>query len=228
MQTVEPHDDIVRHHHLAHDPFDGARRVVLEQAETFSVPASFVVPPFAHLDPEVSSGAVEHALTASDYYDTAQLSLARAGITLRRGCDDDAWVVTMAGMSSAGESIRREIWYPGSGNAAPAELRRLLKPQLDAQPLAVVAQLSTRSSVTPLFNRSGVRIADVVDEHTVATRDTGASAQFRLIDVQVRDLNGVGHRVLAEVHRLLTAAGCTREPRIAAYARAFGGDGFSA
>jgi hypothetical protein len=85
-----------------------------------------------------------------------------------------------------------------------------------------VAQLSTQRVVTPLINRSGVRIADVIDERTVATPVTGTSDQFRVIDVQVRDLDGVGHKLIGELDTLLTGAGCSREPRITAYARAFG------
>lgn len=224
MQTVEQHAENTRQHHLPPDPFEGAHRVVLEQIETFTAPTSFVLPKFGQLDPEVSSGRVEHARSASDYYDTPELALARAGITVRRSCDGDVWVVTMAELSRAGESIRREVSYVGSEDSVPAEVRRLLRPQLHGAPLTTVAHLATRRAVTPLINRSGVRLADVVDEHTVATRDTGSSRQFRVIDVQVCDLDGVGQRVLTEVHRLLTDAGCTREPRIAAYARVFGAE----
>lgn len=222
MTIVDSHAQPVRRHHLPRDPFEGAQRVVLEQVETFRAPAHFVLPSFDHVDPEINSGPVERARITRDCYDTDGLALARAGITVQRDCDADVWIVTMAEVSSVGESIRREVSYVGSRDAVPADLRRLLEPQLHGKSIAAVAQLSTQRVVTPLINRSGVRIADVVDERTVTTPVAGSSGQFRVIDVQVRDLDGVGHKLIGELDTLLTGAGCSREPRIAAYARAFG------
>ena len=222
MTTVDSHAQPVHQRHLPRDPFEGAHRVVLEQVETFRAPAHFVLPSLDQVDPEINSGPLEQARIARDCYDTDGLALARAGVTVQRDRDEDVWIVTMAEVSSVGESIRREVSYVGSRDAVPADLRRLLEPQLHGKSITRVAQLSTQRVVTPLINRSGVRIADVIDERTVATPVTGTSDQFRVIDVQVRDLDGVGHKLIGELDTLLTGAGCSREPRITAYARAFG------
>jgi hypothetical protein len=204
------------------EPFAGADRVVFEQAEAFSAAPDFVMPPLRDVSPEVSSGIPEHTRVETEYYDTIDLALASAGITLRHDLKADEWTVVLPTASGDDGPIRREAHYPGSPEAVPDEVRRLLQVRLRGQSVAPAARVVTRRVTTPLISRSGARIADVVDEHVFAFRRDGREAQFREVDVEISDLDGVGHRLLQDVNEVLLRAGCRLEPPAAEMVRAFG------
>src|ERR1700760_3065356 len=84
---------------LPDEPFAGADRVVFEQAEAFSAAPDFVMPPLRDVSPEVSSGIPEHTRVEAEYYDTADLALAAAGITLRHDHNAHEWTVVLPAAS---------------------------------------------------------------------------------------------------------------------------------
>ncbi len=120
----------------------------------FDVEETFVLPDLSGVPGVASVGApVVHDLDAS-YYDTVDLRLARAKITLRRrtGGTDAGWHLKLPAAAGA----RRELHSP-LGRAVKAPPRAVLLPVLGVvrrAPAGQVATLATRRPVTPLLART--------------------------------------------------------------------------
>src|ERR1700704_5270029 len=114
----------------------------LETERKYEAEADAVLPELAGLPHvAVESDPEEFRLTA-DYFDTDDLRLLRAGITLRRrrGGDDDGWHLKLP----AGPDSRTELQVPlRRGAAVPAELSRLIRAHSRTAALRPVARIAT-------------------------------------------------------------------------------------
>jgi inorganic triphosphatase YgiF len=196
----------------------------LEIETKFDVPLSFAVPELLVVEGVVSADApVEHRLEAQ-YFDTADLRLAAARITLRRrtGGPDDGWHVKLP---TAGDA-RRELHSPlGRATRRP--------PKAVAGPLAgvlrgaapvAVALLRTRRVVTVLRDADGRPLAEVADDAVSATRLSGPDGTVEVRswrEVEVELVQG-DRDLLARVGERLVAAGAQRTARASKLARALG------
>lgn len=130
----------------------------------YDVPAGVALSRLGDL-PEVAraSGPADERLEA-DYYDTDDLRLIRAGVTLRRrrGGDDAGWHLKLP----AGGQTRREIRLPlgGSDRQVPAELAGLVRVHTRGQPLRPVAQVTTNRRRLTLLGQAGESLAEVVED----------------------------------------------------------------
>lgn len=196
----------------------------LEIETTFDVPPSYAVPELAGVDGVASVDApVEHRLEAQ-YFDTPDLRLARARITLRRrtGGPDDGWHVKLPVSGDA----RRELHQP-LGRAVRRPPKAVVAPVAGVlrgvAPVPVV-QLRTRRVVTVLRGADGRPLAEVADDAVSATRVSGPGApaevrSWREIEVELLE----GDRdLLAGVGEQLVAAGAERTARASKLARALG------
>jgi CHAD domain-containing protein len=141
----------------------------VEIERKYDVGEGFVLPALSGL-PGVATVAepVEHLLEAA-YYDTADLRLARARVTLRRrtGGTDAGWHVKLPAAAGA----RRELHSP-LGRAARTPPKAVLAPVLGivrTAPTAQVALLRTRRVVTELRSADGAVLAEVADDHVTGT-----------------------------------------------------------
>lgn len=196
----------------------------LEIETKFDVAPTYVVPDLAGVDGVASVDApVEHRLEAL-YFDTADLRLARARITLRRrtGGPDDGWHVKVPAASDA----RRELHQP-LGRAVRRPPKAVVAPiagVLRGGAPAVVAQLRTHRVVTVLRDADGRALAEVADDTVSATRPSGpdGAAEVRSWrEVEVELLEG-GRDLLLLVGNRLAAAGAERTERASKLARALG------
>src|SRR5580692_8382342 len=91
----------------------------------------------------------------AEYFDTADLRLLRAGITLRRrkGGHDAGWHLKLP----AGNGSRDEIRLPPgrAGRRVPAEFAGLVKARTRGEPLTPVASITTRRRTTTLLDAAG-------------------------------------------------------------------------
>lgn len=114
--------------------------------------------------------AAEPFSLEATYYDTVDLRLARAGLTLRRrvGGDDEGWHLKVP----AGEDTRAEVQLPLSRarKSVPAPLRRMVWARSLGDPLAPVARIETHRTAYLLVDPDDVAMLEVVDDHVVATR----------------------------------------------------------
>jgi CHAD domain-containing protein len=147
-------------------------RVAVEQLEIerkFDVDETFVLPDLTGV-PGVADvrEPVEYALEAA-YYDTVDLRLARARVTLRRrtGGTDAGWHVKLPAVAGA----RRELHWP-LGRATRTPPKAVLEPVLGivrGAPVGQVATLRTRRVVTELVDAEGQVLAEVADDHVTGT-----------------------------------------------------------
>jgi inorganic triphosphatase YgiF len=182
-----------------------------EHVETelkFEVSADFVLPDLGGLADGVAVTDPELYLLVATYFDTADLRLAKARITLRRrtGGSDAGWHLKLP--VTAG--TRRELQLPLGDDAAtvPAQLVSQVSTWIRDEPLQVVAVLETRRTVRRLTG-GGETLAELADDAVTGRvpgrgDDEGEPASWREIEVE---LAGGGPEILAAARARLTAAG---------------------
>lgn len=136
----------------------------VETERKFDVGPDFTVPGLAGL-PQVASvtGPVTYLLDAV-YFDTPDLRLFAARITLRRraGGTDAGWHLKLP----AGIDTRREVHAPLADEAdgVPASLSTVVAAQTGGQPLGPIARLRTTRQVHLLLDDAGATLAEVADD----------------------------------------------------------------
>lgn len=135
---------------------------------------------------------VEHSLAAT-YYDTADLRLARARVTLRRrtGGTDAGWHLKLP----AGEGAREERHHPlGPRRAVPP--KAVLEPVLGivrTAAVSAVATLDTTRVVTPVLAEDGRVLAEVADDtvtgtaHAAGPDEAASVTSWREVEVELVD-----------------------------------------
>jgi CHAD domain-containing protein len=167
----------------------------MEHERKLDVPSGFVLP-------DLGGDPLEPRLFTSIYYDTADSSLARAGITLRRRTERglSVWQLKLPAADA-----RLEIEEAGGPGEPPAEIARLLAAHLRDGTLAEVARLRTRRSGT-LVTRKGTTAEVTVDEVAVLDAQRVVS-EFAEIEIELR--SGEPRR-LRRIALELEDAGATR------------------
>jgi CHAD domain-containing protein len=188
-------------------------------------------------------GPDEQQLVA-EYYDTSDLRLLGAGITLRRrtGGDDAGWHLKLPAASGSREEIRLP---PGRAGRVPAELADLVRARTRGAALVPVAAITTLRRVTTLVGAHGESLAEVADdsvravalhdrvpaqepgpatapgrvEDTVPARDSGRATEWREVEVE---LTGGDRALLAAADSLLRDGGLQRSARSAKLERVLG------
>lgn len=172
-----------------------------------------------------SQGEPEKQVLRATYFDTADLALARHGLTLRRrvGGADAGWhlKVPVSGVE------RSEIRLPPgrSASVVPRALQRLVRARAAGQPLVPVAKLTTRRAVHRVVDPTGDALLELADDRVSARRVlplagagdvTGPEIVWREIEVEALDGDG---EVLAAVAAELRARGVVPAPHTSKLAR---------
>jgi inorganic triphosphatase YgiF len=181
----------------------------LETELKFEVRPDFVLPDLGGLADGVAVTDPEVYLLAATYFDTADLRLARARITLRRrtGGSDAGWHLKLP--VTAG--TRREVRLPLGDEATtvPPELASRVATWAGDEPLGVAAVLETRRTVRRITGAAGESLAEVADDVVTGRvpgpgEAAGEPATWREIEVEL--ISG-GPEILAAAGSRLTAAG---------------------
>jgi CHAD domain-containing protein len=218
---------------------------VRETEQKYEAEAGVALPSLADL-PEVAmvSEPEQETLTA-EYYDTDDLRLLKAGITLRRreGGSDEGWHLKLPDSAkrtagrTAGASRRREIRLTldqgdrdrvdrrrkSGGDPVPAELARLVRAHARDASLRPVARIETRRRRTTLRDAAGISLAEIaVDE--VAAQSLGAATTLsRWNEIEV-ELTGGRPRLLRAAAERLRRSGIRPAGRVAKLERALAVD----
>ena len=159
---------------------------------------------------------------SAEYYDTGDLRLIRAGVTLRRrrGGHDAGWHLKLP----AGADTRQEIQLPlgRAGRRVPAELARLVRGYTRGDALGPVAQIGTIRQRRALLDGRGKSLAEVMTDD-VSAQSMGESttlSQWREIEVE---LTGGGVDLLRAIDKRLRQAGLQPAGHSAKLARALAG-----
>ncbi|MFI9200385.1 CHAD domain-containing protein [Streptomyces sp. NPDC053048] len=116
------------------------------------------------------------------YYDTADLRLAAAGITLRRrtGGSDPGWHVKLP----VAPGVRDEFHAPLS-NGLPRSLAALVRSRTRDVPLAPLIRIASRRDVRHLLDKRGTLLAEAGTDAVTATLLTGDGASTAWTEVEV-------------------------------------------
>jgi CHAD domain-containing protein len=194
---------------------------VRETEIKYDVPAGTGLPDPERLPQVAGTSGPEEQRLEAEYYDTDDLRLLRAGITLRRrsGGDDDGWHLKLPLEESTRDEIQRPL---GTGRQVPGELAGLVRAYTRGAPLRHVATLTTRRRRLILLGEAGDSLAEV-EADDVSARTLGpATAISRWQEVEV-ELTGGDQELLKTVGELLRQAGLYPAGRAAKLERALGG-----
>ncbi|HLH59633.1 MAG TPA: CYTH and CHAD domain-containing protein [Streptosporangiaceae bacterium] len=173
-----------------------------------------LLPPLEDLPRVASEAGPDEEKLEAEYYDTEDLRLLRAGVTLRRrrGGADAGWHLKLP----AGPDTRREIRIPlgRTGRAVPAELARLVRVYTRGEALTPVARVATVRHKRTLLDEAGTSLAEVVADE-VSAQSLGESttiSQWREVEVE---LTGGDRHLLRAADKRLRNGGLRRAGRMA-------------
>jgi CHAD domain-containing protein len=167
-----------------------AVRTTVEHERKLEAPGGFELP-------DLGGEPLEPRVFTSIYHDTADRSLARAGITLRRRTERGLSVWQLKIPASG---ARLELEEAGGPGGPPDKLRALLRAHERHDQVAPVAELRTRRHGS-LVTRNGVSAEVTVDE--VAAMDAQrVTGEFVEIEIELREGEPAGlGRIAKELER---------------------------
>ncbi|MBX6388072.1 MAG: CYTH and CHAD domain-containing protein [Frankia sp.] len=217
----------------------------------FSVGPEFVLPALVGADEEAGGdaagggGGVPGVAALGEprtftqeavYFDSDDLRLARAKITLRRrtGGEDDGWHLKLPAGGGARDEIRRplEDGEPDergiAHSAPPADLLDIVFLRLRGARVRPIARLVTTRTATSLLDAGGAEIAEIVDDR-VSAQTLGEATMvtgWREIEVELAgDDADAGEKLLDEIGAALVAAGAGPAPHGSKLAHLLGSAG---
>lgn len=189
----------------------------IEVERKYDVSEATRVPDLASLPGVAQVSESELRSLDAVYFDTAELSLARRAVALRRrtGGHDEGWHVK----SSAPEGRHEWGWPLGDAGAAdplelpvPADVRSSVTGWCGEDELRPIARVRNERHAILLQDASGAVIAEFVDDHVQATDlQTGAATRWREWEVELGPAAPADERgrdeFFAAVDLAVTAAG---------------------
>ncbi len=174
--------------------------------------AGFILPDMNGLAEGVAPEPLTPRSLDAMYYDTADLRLARWGVSLRfRTGDGSGWTVKLPEGDDGPALVRREVPFPGSAGAPPDAAADLVRAYARSAPLLQVARIRTRRHGVALKDEEGHLLAEVVSDEVTVLDGRRVAARFREVEVEVdgRAPSGLLHTV---VQRLRAAGAGSPDP----------------
>ena len=199
----------------------------LETERKYDLDEDAALPPWSGVVGVEDTVGPQEQLLEATYFDTPDLRLAAAGVTLRRrrGGSDSGWHLKLPVATDAREEVRVGFTRGGSRQRNPQppdELTGLLRSLTHGQPVAPVAELSTVRRMWRLTDSGGHDLVAIVDDH-VTGRTLGVATEtrtWREIEVELGDHGD--SRLLDRLERRLDKAGIHRSDAPSKLARLLG------
>jgi len=186
---------------------------VRERELKLAAPGLFVVPDLTDdgLGVLAMQELPELQLT-STYYDTADLRLARSGVTLRYRTGEEAGPVWTLKLPAAGHDAteRDEHSFPGPAEGVPADAADLVTAFVRSAPIQPVASLETRRKRWMLCSADDQALAELADDQVTVVDGTRVVARFRELELESRGPDLAALRPIA--NRLRRAGAVLAEP----------------
>jgi inorganic triphosphatase YgiF len=165
---------------------------MVEEERKFEVDAQFVLPDLTSCAPKGGRVVARLPITMrATYFDTADLRLARAGVSLRyrSGDEDLPWTVKLP---TAIAGTRHEIGRPAtpvpgrrsSAAAIPTDLVALVSVYARGAVLAPVVTLRTTRTRWDVRDRDGTLLAEVADDRVAVLAERRVLTKFREVEVE--------------------------------------------
>ncbi|TMB84566.1 MAG: CHAD domain-containing protein [Chloroflexi bacterium] len=186
---------------------------VRERELKLAAPGSFVVPDLTDdgLGVLAMQELPELTLT-STYYDSADLRLARSGVTLRYRTGEETGPAWTLKLPVAGHDAleRDEHTFQGSPDVIPLEAAELVTALVRSAPIQPVASLETRRKRWMLCGADDEALAELADDQVTVLDGTRVVARFRELELESRGPDLVALRPIA--NRLRRAGAVLAEP----------------
>jgi len=186
---------------------------VRERELKLAAPGSFVVPDLTDdgLGVLAMQELPELTLT-STYYDSADLRLARSGVTLRYRTGEETGPAWTLKLPVAGHDAleRDEHTFQGSPDVIPLEAAELVTALVRSAPIQPVASLETRRKRWMLCGADDEALAELADDQVTVLDGTRGVARFRELELESRGPDLVALRPIA--NRLRRAGAVLAEP----------------
>jgi CHAD domain-containing protein len=159
----------------------------LEREVKLAAWGGFALPPLDDVAPDITVEPLKAKKLDATYYDTRDLRLARAGVSLRhRLGDDPPWTVKLPEGDGGPVMSRREIPFEGPAATIPTEAERLLRAYVRGEPLVAAARLKTERTRVGL-NVDGEVVAEISDDEVSVYHGRRLASRFREVEVEVED-----------------------------------------
>jgi CHAD domain-containing protein len=194
---------------------------MLETERKYEADAETQLPALAGLPGVAAESEPAEFRLDAEYFDTDDLRLLRAGITLRRrhGGDDAGWHLKLP----AGQYSRTELHLPpGRSRTVPAELARLVRVHSRGTRLGPVARIETVRRQRLLLDGDGTSLAEVVDDEVSAQSLGAATTLLHWREIEV-ELTGGGRKLLEAADGRLRQGGLRPSARSAKLERVLAG-----
>ncbi len=197
--------------------------VSIEREVKLLAPDEFELPDMSGLVSGVSGGPPVLLELDAVYFDSADLALARAGVTLRHrtGEPGPAWTLKLPARTDGARITRTEFTFDGDLDTVPAPARDLVRAYLRSRRLRRVARLHTVRTCVSLIDEDGNRAAELVDDRVSTFEGRRQTGEFHEVELELAGTHGGGRLQRAAVKRL-SAAGCRAEVPTPKLVRALG------
>jgi len=190
------------------------RAASADRQVTLGASPAFHLPNLSGIADGVVAGPEEEARLETTYYDTADLRLARWGVSLSHSAR--RWTLTIPGVAGGRAT---ELGFDGGSRRPPDQALALVRAYLRGAVLEPVARLSSWRRRVPLVDGSGRRLAEVVDDEVSVLHGRRVAARFRDVEVE---LEPGQDGLLAALLDRLQQAGAARASRTPLHLRALG------
>jgi CHAD domain-containing protein len=197
----------------------------VEREAKLVAPAALGMPDLGELVPGTRAFTQPVRRLDATYYDTADLRLARSGITVRHrgGESGPAWTVKLPEDGAGSDLVRREIRFDGPPDHVPYPAADLVLASTRSLSLLPVARLTTVRRPVEIRDPKGHLLAEVVDDTVSVARAQGPVGRFREVEIELHTNGAKGQRLLDAALSRLVAAGCNAGTPMPKLVRALGG-----
>jgi CHAD domain-containing protein len=193
---------------------------VTEREIKLTLPGRFTIPALELDRTPLEIAPLPDQQLRATYYDTADLRMARSGVTLRYRtgeAETPRWTLKLPVASRGAEIERDELNFEAIRREPPPDVRSLVTAYARGEPLTAVATLRTRRRRFQLI-ADEVPIAEIADDEVSVIEGRRVVSRFREIEVEALtdgvDLGAIGEQ--------LRTAGATESEPIPKVVRALG------
>lgn len=180
--------------------------MTLEKEVKLGVWPGFTLPDLSDLADDVTIERSSDQRLEATYHDTADLRLARWGITLRhRTGDEDGWTLKLPKSSSEAMLVRDEIVVDGTPKVVPDQILQHVAAWVRSSPLQPVARMQTLRRRTMVVSAEGKPLADVVDDEVSVFDGRHVALRFREVEAEL--VGDADEELLQEIVARMRAAG---------------------
>jgi CHAD domain-containing protein len=187
----------------------------------YDVPDQAIVPSLHEIGGISIVEAPETLLLEATYFDTADLALASAGITLRRrtGGEDAGWHLKLPVSAQERKEVR--VSLDDEPDTVPTILLDLVRVHVRDHPVQPVTLIRTRRLVHHLLDGQGTVLAELCDDQVVAASPSGDAADVHWREWEVEVVDGPVS-LLDDVEATLLAEGAAPSQAASKLSRALG------